>query len=153
MRSKPLLDCARQPLGVRNHCSGVIRSHSALEIAARASFFVFDNSRRRYTALFFCTVRSELLHGRAWQPLRTRNHCLGMLPTNQAFEINARAAFLFVGSFLKHCIGVVLSHIVPEIVDRACSEPLGARNHCSGMLRSHLRPESMLEQVFFFDSI
>ena len=36
MRSKSLLGSAPQPQGARNHCSGVPRSHLALEIPARA---------------------------------------------------------------------------------------------------------------------
>ena len=43
-RSKSLLGRARRPLGARNHCSDVLRSHLALEIAARPSLFPFDST-------------------------------------------------------------------------------------------------------------
>ena len=46
LHSTSLFGRARQPLGVRGHGSGVLRSHfgSALQIAARASLWVFDGT-------------------------------------------------------------------------------------------------------------
>ena len=42
--SKLLLGRDREPSGARNHCSGVLRSHLAPEIAAQAGFLVFDRT-------------------------------------------------------------------------------------------------------------
>ena len=46
-RSESLLRRARHPLGARNHCSEVLRSHLAFEVAAVAGFFVFDSPRKQ----------------------------------------------------------------------------------------------------------
>ena len=61
----PLDTIVWQPLGVRNHCSGMLRRHLALEIATRAGFFVLDRTRTQGPTLFFQTFRSTSLLGRA----------------------------------------------------------------------------------------
>ena len=87
LRSKSLLGPAPQPLGARNHCSGVPRSHLALEITARARLFVFGNTRKRRSSVAFshipleltaracsaATGRSESLFGRASKQFSPRN--------------------------------------------------------------------------------
>ena len=69
LRSKSRLGHARQPLA-RNHCSGVLRSHLALEIVAQAGFLAFEAPETTAPALFFCTFRSQSLLRCARQPHR-----------------------------------------------------------------------------------
>ena len=90
LRSKSLLGRARQPLGARNQVSGALQSHSALEIAARADFFVFYSARKHCPTDVFshsalkitaraCSAgsgRSKSLLGQASKPLSARNRCL-----------------------------------------------------------------------------
>ena len=104
LRSKSLLGRARQPLGAGNHCSGVLRSHLALEIAARASFFVFDSTRKHrlgaasshvpleMTAQVCsaATGRSKSLLGHASKPCSARNH-----GSNRLFFIRPHFRFSF----------------------------------------------------------
>ena len=74
-------------LAARNRCSGVPRSHLALEITARARLFVFGNTRKRRSSVVFshipleltaracsaATGRSESLFGRASKQFSPRN--------------------------------------------------------------------------------
>ena len=87
LRSKSLLGRAPQPLGVRNHCSGLPQGHLALEISARARFFVFGVFRKRRSSVVFSHIPLELttraysaaigqsksLFGRASKELSARN--------------------------------------------------------------------------------
>ena len=75
MSSKPLLGCAPQPLGARNHCSCVPRSHLALEITARARLFVFGNTRKRRFSDAFSHIPLELT-GRACTAATGRSESL-----------------------------------------------------------------------------
>ena len=77
-RLKSLLGRARQPLGVQNHCSRVLRSHLAVEIADRASYFVFDSTRKH---------SPHSVDGRS-------KHGSGALRSHSALEIVARASFM-----------------------------------------------------------
>ena len=84
---------ARQRLGARSHCSGVLRSHLVLEIAARAGFLLFDSTRKLCTSAAFSntpleitaqacsatTRRSKSLLGCASKPFSARNHCSSKL--------------------------------------------------------------------------
>ena len=66
LRSKSLLGRAPQPLAARNRCSGVPRSHLALEITARARFFVFGNTCKRHPSLSFSHIPFELTARACW---------------------------------------------------------------------------------------
>ena len=84
--TKSLLGRARQRLGTRNHCSGVLRSHCAFEITARARFdtrkyrtgCVFPDIARKITAraCSAATGRSKSQLGRASKPRTQRSKCL-----------------------------------------------------------------------------
>ena len=72
LRSKSLLGCAPQPLAARNRCSGVPRSHLALEITARARLFVFGNTRKRRPSV---SARSRGSNKRRWIRQHFRVSC------------------------------------------------------------------------------
>ena len=82
LRSKSLLGRAPQPLAARNRCSGVPRSHLALEITARARFFVFGNTRKRRPSV---SARSRGSSKRRWIRQRFRVSC--GIPFEIPFEI------------------------------------------------------------------
>ena len=67
LRVKSLLGLARQPLGARNHCSGVLRSHLASEIAAHEA------------SLSWTQLEST-------QPQGARRHCSGVLRSHSALQ-------------------------------------------------------------------
>ena len=136
--SKSLLGRVRQPLGARNHCSGVLRSHLVLKIAARAGFFVFDSTRKHRPSAAFshlpleitaracsaATRRSKSLLGRASKPLSARNRCSSkLLCIRQHSKTPPRRCF-FVHSARKRCSGVLGSHRALEIIARACFEAM-----------------------------
>ena len=82
LRSKSLLGRAPQPLAARNRCSGVPRSHLALEITARARFFVFGNTRERRPIV---SARSRGSNKRRWIRQHFRVSC--GIPFEIPFEI------------------------------------------------------------------
>ena len=82
MRSKSLLGRAPQPLAARNRCSGVPRSHLALEITARARLFVFGNTRKRRPGV---SARSRDSSNRRWIRQHFRVSC--GIPFGIPFEI------------------------------------------------------------------
>ena len=75
---KSLFGHALQPRGARNHCSCVLRSHLALEIAVRVSFFVS-------TTLENAPQHCLFAHS-------ARNHCSGVLSSHWTLEIPARVS-------------------------------------------------------------
>ena len=82
LRSKSLLGRAPQPLAARNRCSGVPRSHLALEITARARVFVFGNTRKRRPSV---SARSRGSNKRRWIRQHFRVSC--GIPFEIPFEI------------------------------------------------------------------
>ena len=93
MRSGSLLGRALQPLAARNRCSGVPRSHLALEITARARFFVFGNTRKRRPSV---SARSRGSNKRRWIRQHFRVSCgipfeipfgIALLRTLHCFEL------------------------------------------------------------------
>ena len=82
LRSKSLLGRAPQPLAARNRCSGVPRSHLALEITARARFFVFGNTRKRRPSV---SARSRGSSKRRW--IRQHFRVSSGIPFEIPFEI------------------------------------------------------------------
>ena len=74
------------------------------------------------------TAHALLFHtllGRARGPLGVRNHCESMLLGHLAFEITARASFIFFDGSRKHRTCAVFSHIGLEVTARACSAATG----------------------------
>ena len=69
-------------LAARNRCSGVPRSHLALEITARARFFVFGNTRKRRPSV---SARSRGSSKRRWIRQHFRVSC--GIPFEIPFEI------------------------------------------------------------------
>ena len=61
LRSRSLLGRARQPLGDRNHSSGVLRSHSGHEIVARASFRCIRQRLSHRTGYFCSHIPLEII--------------------------------------------------------------------------------------------
>ena len=71
------------------HSAGVLRNHLALEIGARASFFVFSGTRKHNPSVVFSYILLEIAAracsaamgrqkswvGRALMPSSARNHC------------------------------------------------------------------------------
>ena len=106
MRSKSLLGHAQQPLGARNHCSGVLRRHIAPEIDARPGFLVFDRTRKHRLSANFPHMPLEITARACW---------------HIAVVIAVRAGFLEFDRTRKHRLSVfLLAHSV-EIIARACS--------------------------------
>ena len=154
MRSKSLLGCAWQPLGARNHCSGALRRHLAIEIAARAGFFVFDSTRQQCPSAAFshkpleitvrassaATGRSKSPLGRASKPDSARNRCSSKLLCIRQHSKTWPLRYL-VGTFRStSLLGLA-------------RQPLGARKHGSDVLRSHLALEIAARASFMvFDS-
>ena len=89
LHSESVIGRVRQPWCARNHCSSVLRSHLAFEIAARAGFFVFGSTRTCCPASFL-HVPLEIIV----QQQGARNHCSGILRRSLAFEILAQAGFV-----------------------------------------------------------
>ena len=133
LRSKSLLGRARRPLGARNHCSGTLRSHLALEIAARAGFFFFDGTRKHRTGVVFshfafestaracsaATGCAKSLLGRASKPLSARNRCASRLLCIRQHSKTPHQRCFFPHSARNHCSGVLRSHLALEIIARA----------------------------------
>ena len=120
LRPKSLLGHARQPLGSRNHCSGVLlRSDLALESAASA-FGIEQQSKILAQRVFFCTFR-----------------CSHVFRSHLAFEIADGSSYFAFDSTRKHSSRAVDSH----------RRPLRVRQHGSSVLRNHLALESLLEQA------
>ena len=82
LRSKSLLGRAPQPLAARNRCSGVPRSHLALEITTRRRLFVFGNIRKRRPSV---NARSRGSSKRRWIRQHFRVSC--GIPFEIPFEI------------------------------------------------------------------
>ena len=136
LHSKSLLGHARQSLAARNHWLGVFRSHLALEIAARASFFVFDSARKHCLNIVFShilesttrtcsatTGRSKSLLGRAPKPLSARNRCSSKLLCIRQRPKTIPQRCFFVHLAGNHCSDVLGGHRGLEITARACFEP------------------------------
>ena len=97
IRSNSLLEGDRQPVGARNHSSGLLRSHLALEIAARASYFVCDSTRKH---------RPRVVDSHK-QPLDARKHGSGVFRSHLALEIVVGARFIVsesTFSFPSQCL-------------------------------------------------
>ncbi len=101
LRSKSLLGRAPQPLAARNRCSGVPRSHLALEITARARLFVFGNTRKRRPSV---SARSRGSSKRRWIRQRFRVSC--GIPSKIPFGI----ALLWTLHCLEMCFARLHRH-------------------------------------------
>ena len=90
LRSKSLLSCARQPLGARNHCSGVIRCHCAGDRCSSKLLCIQQHTNTQSQHCFFAHSGrhhcSSMIgnHG---------DHCLDVNLRHVALEIIARANF------------------------------------------------------------
>ena len=127
-RSKSLLGRARQPLGARNQCSGVLRSHLALEVAARAGFSVFGTTRKHHPSLVFVaqTVRNHC--SGVLQPPSDRNPGSGVLRSHLALEMLLEQASLYSTALLDSTTSshTTFSHSRSTSLLERARQPLGA---------------------------